>query len=166
MKDMSRKYGWTVVGIYLGLSALDFPLCFFAVKLFGPERIGKLEHAIIDGFWGLVEKVVPALKDMRQEKEAEVILDENSADSAARESGTVVAYTEAVQHSNACKILIDSRDVKRVLTVNAATWTLLLLAYGVHKSLFFIRIPITLAITPRIVKMLRARGWKIGNTGS
>lgn len=42
-------------------------------------------------------------------------------------------------------------------------WTQLLIAYGVHKSLFFLRIPITLAITPKVVKTLRGWGWKIGN---
>lgn len=43
-------------------------------------------------------------------------------------------------------------------------WTQLLLAYGVHKSLIFIRIPITVAITPKVVKTLRGWGWKIGKT--
>lgn len=69
MKEMSRKYGWIVVGIYLGLSVLDFPFCFLAVKWFGTERIAEIEHAIIDGFWGIVEKGFPALKEKREHKQ-------------------------------------------------------------------------------------------------
>lgn len=45
----------------------------------------------------------------------------------------------------------------------AGIWTQLLLAYGVHKSLIFFRVPLTAAVTPKVVKWLRARGWKIGN---
>ncbi|KAK5163749.1 DUF1279 superfamily [Saxophila tyrrhenica] len=45
---------------------------------------------------------------------------------------------------------------------NASIWTQLLLAYGVHKSLIFIRVPLTAAVTPKIVKTLRGWGWNIG----
>jgi hypothetical protein len=69
MKAMSKKYGWTVVGIYLGLSALDFPFCFLAVRWFGPERIGHLEHVIVSHVWGALESVVPGLKEKRVENE-------------------------------------------------------------------------------------------------
>ena len=41
-------------------------------------------------------------------------------------------------------------------------WTQVLLAYGVHKSLIFIRVPVTLAITPKIAKTLRSWGWNVG----
>jgi hypothetical protein len=69
MKAMSKKYGWTVVGIYLGLSALDFPFCFLAVRWFGPERIGHLEHVIVSHVWGALESVVPGLKEKREANE-------------------------------------------------------------------------------------------------
>lgn len=41
--------------------------------------------------------------------------------------------------------------------------TQLALAYALHKSLIFFRLPLTGAITPGIVKWLRKRGWNIGN---
>jgi hypothetical protein len=69
MKAMSKKYGWTVVGIYLGLSALDFPFCFLAVRWFGPERIGHLEHVIVSHVWAGLESVVPGLKEKRERNE-------------------------------------------------------------------------------------------------
>lgn len=69
MKAMSRKYGWTVVGIYLGLSAIDFPFCFLAVRWLGTERIAAAEHAIVSRFWAALESVVPSLKERRAKNE-------------------------------------------------------------------------------------------------
>jgi hypothetical protein len=37
------------------------------------------------------------------------------------------------------------------------------LAYAIHKSLVFIRVPITAAVTPSVVKVLRGWGFKLGN---
>ena len=47
---------------------------------------------------------------------------------------------------------------------NASTglWTQLALAYAIHKSFIFIRVPLTAAVTPKIVKTLRGWGWNIG----
>ena len=44
-------------------------------------------------------------------------------------------------------------------------WTELALAYAIHKSLIFIRVPITAAVTPKVVKMLRGWGFEIGKKG-
>ena len=41
-------------------------------------------------------------------------------------------------------------------------WTQLALAYAIHKSFIFIRIPLTVSITPKVVKVLRGWGWDIG----
>ncbi|RCK67878.1 N-terminal acetyltransferase 2 [Candida viswanathii] len=42
------------------------------------------------------------------------------------------------------------------------SWTEFAIAYGIHKSLIFIRVPITAAITPGVVKLLRGWGFRIG----
>lgn len=57
---------------------------------------------------------------------------------------------------------LDATTSSEVLTIVLGIWTQLLLAYGVHKSLIFFRVPLTAAVTPRIVKWLRSRGWNIG----
>lgn len=36
------------------------------------------------------------------------------------------------------------------------------LAYAIHKSFIFVRVPLTAAVTPKIVKTLRGWGWNIG----
>jgi hypothetical protein len=40
--------------------------------------------------------------------------------------------------------------------------TQLALAYAIHKSFIFVRVPLTAAITPKVVKILRGWGWDIG----
>lgn len=47
LKKLSREYGWAALYIYLGLSALDFPFCFLAVKWIGTDTIGHYEHVIV-----------------------------------------------------------------------------------------------------------------------
>lgn len=41
LKKLSREYGWSAVGVYLGLSVLDFPFCFLLVRTVGTDRIGE-----------------------------------------------------------------------------------------------------------------------------
>ena len=48
------------------------------------------------------------------------------------------------------------------LTYNQGIWTQLALAYAVHKSFIFLRVPLTAAVTPKVVKTLRGWGWDIG----
>jgi hypothetical protein len=40
--------------------------------------------------------------------------------------------------------------------------TQLALAYAIHKSCIFVRVPLTAAVTPKVVKVLRSWGWQIG----
>lgn len=51
-----------------------------------------------------------------------------------------------------------------LLTFRSASgiWTQLALAYAIHKSFIFIRVPLTAAVTPKVVKVLRGWGWNIG----
>jgi hypothetical protein len=44
--------------------------------------------------------------------------------------------------------------------------TQLALAYAIHKSFIFVRVPLTAAITPKVVKILRSWGWNIGKRRS
>jgi hypothetical protein len=74
LQKLSREYGWVALGVYFGLSLLDFPFCFLAVRLAGPERIGQIEHAILtkvkvitEPLWQMVE---PVIGDWRKEKKA------------------------------------------------------------------------------------------------
>jgi hypothetical protein len=41
LKKLSREYGWSAVGVYLTLSALDFPFCYLLVRYVGADTIGE-----------------------------------------------------------------------------------------------------------------------------
>jgi hypothetical protein len=142
--------------VYFGLSVLDFPFCFLAVQLVGPERIGEVEHAVVDGFWGLVGLVMPSMKP-----EDRVPIEAVGA--AAREANTVNGNGHKVKEEASMYRNGDSRRCARADMTFTGIWTQLLLAYGVHKSLIFFRVPLTAAVTPKVVKTLRSWGWNIGN---
>jgi hypothetical protein len=100
LKALSREYGWTAVGVYLALSALDFPFCFLAVRLLGTERIGHYEDAIKSAFWSVVQLAFP---DAGKKSKA---VSEDIAQATAREGdiGAVEAAELAVKSgADACK---------------------------------------------------------------
>lgn len=53
LKKLSREYGWAALGVYLLLSAMDFPFCYIAVRHLGAERIGHYEHVVVETVKGL-----------------------------------------------------------------------------------------------------------------
>jgi len=40
MRKLSREYGWSALGVYIALSALDFPFCYLLVRYLGTDIIG------------------------------------------------------------------------------------------------------------------------------
>lgn len=86
LKKLSREYGWTALAVYLGLSLVDFPLCFLAVRLLGTDRIGHYEQVVKDALWNVVRLVLPDAG----RKPAEAGAEENIAEATAREG-----YVEA-----------------------------------------------------------------------
>lgn len=57
-RKLSREYGWSALGVYFALSALDFPFCFLAIRWLGTDRVGHWEHVILEWVWKVWE-VVP-----------------------------------------------------------------------------------------------------------
>lgn len=55
LRKLSREYGWAALGVYLGLSVLDFPFCFLLVRMVGTDRIAEVEHWVMAG----IKRVVP-----------------------------------------------------------------------------------------------------------
>ncbi|EMD96600.1 hypothetical protein COCC4DRAFT_150287 [Bipolaris maydis ATCC 48331] len=141
LKKLSREYGWTALAVYLGLSLLDFPLCLLAVRLLGTDRIGHYEHVLKDALWSVVRLGFPNAG----RKPAEAGADEGVAEAIDRD-GYVEAGRAAGHNGGA----------------DASIWTQLGLAYLVHKSLIFFRVPLTAAVLPKVVKTLRSWGYNIG----
>ncbi|KIX04702.1 uncharacterized protein Z518_05572 [Rhinocladiella mackenziei CBS 650.93] len=161
LKRLSKEYGWTAVGVYFALSALDFPFCFLAVKLLGTDRIGHWEHVILSHIKELLKWPLP--------KEAKEQVDGASGqlkDGPEIEEGATKRVLEEPNETYA----VQDHGYKEAEAANrgdnASIWTQLALAYAVHKSFIFLRVPLTAAVLPKVVKTLRSWGWNIGRTSS
>ena len=148
LKKLSREYGWAAVGVYLALSALDFPFCFLAVRLLGTERIGRWESTVVNTFWTIISVPFPSLGHQPQTAGGE---SESSVEVDAAGRGGLQTW----DHGVAAAQKANEGD-------GASIWTQLALAYAIHKSFIFIRVPLTAAVLPKVVKTLRAWGWKVG----
>lgn len=150
MRTLSREYGWSALGVYLALSAVDFPLCYLLVRTVGTERIGAWEAAVV----GAVGPAVPGwVKGAWARGRAWVrgTAGEEVGEAVERAGSGVGEAGEA-----------ERRETEEGGRREASLATQLALAYAIHKSFIFIRVPITAAITPRVVKVLRGWGWDIG----
>ncbi|PWY63548.1 hypothetical protein BO70DRAFT_375319 [Aspergillus heteromorphus CBS 117.55] len=137
LRMLSKEYGWSALWIYLLLSAMDFPFCFAAVRLLGVERIGHYEHVILESAKAAINTVWPSSGHVEPGSG-------ESKDSVSQEYETSVDASE-----------------QQAAGEEASLWTQLALAYAIHKSFIFVRVPLTAAITPKVVKVLRQWGWDI-----
>ncbi|GME74802.1 unnamed protein product [Ambrosiozyma monospora] len=117
IKALMQEYGYSALGVYLGLSCIDLPLCFLLVHSQGADKISEFQDQVLSWIgWG-------------KEKNLDNL--EPSSTSQEKEKKSTFLTEFAV-------------------------------AYAIHKSLIFIRLPITAAITPAIVKKLRSLGFNVG----
>lgn len=45
IKGLMAEYGYTALGVYFGLSLVDYPFCFLAVHQLGPERMARYQNS-------------------------------------------------------------------------------------------------------------------------
>ncbi|KAK9426127.1 putative DUF1279 domain-containing protein [Seiridium unicorne] len=151
LKKLSREYGWTAVGVYLSLSVLDFPFCFLLVRIVGTEKIGEIEHYIVSN----VKKAIPqSVKDRYNEYRAAL----------KKEEKETFGNDNISEHVEMAGWGVEEAEARN--QAEASLGTQLALAYAIHKSFIFVRVPLTAAILPKVVKVLRSWGWKIGKKKS
>ena len=76
LRKLSREYGWSAFGVYLLLTALDFPFCFATVRYLGTDRIGHYEHVIVEWVKSVVPETVKARwREMRERPKTPVVDD-------------------------------------------------------------------------------------------
>lgn len=120
LKKLTREYGWAALGVYLTLSALDFPFCFAAVRLLGVERIGHFEHVILGYLKGLAGPLWPGSgsKQSADTDSDETTTSSSETDtSAAKVDGEVVGADGAViaeKNGEASTYTISSRFADQV----------------------------------------------------
>ncbi|ODV88152.1 hypothetical protein CANARDRAFT_5450 [[Candida] arabinofermentans NRRL YB-2248] len=122
IKLLIQEYGYSALGIYLGLSCIDLPICFLLVHSAGEDKIKELQDKAL--YWFGLDKW--AFKKKQSDSDPD-------SDSDSSEG-----------------------------IVTSTLWTEFAVAYAIHKSLIFIRLPITAAITPAVVGKLRSLGFNVG----
>ncbi|KAI9167650.1 putative N-terminal acetyltransferase [Paramyrothecium foliicola] len=151
LRKLMKEYGWVAVGVYFGLSVVDLPLSFLIVRWAGVETIGNIEHYIVS----TVGSVIP--ESIRQ-----------GAKDLWRKTWQAFKRTEQKELGSgeiSEKVEMASWGVEEAQERNkqdASLTTQLALAYAIHKSFIFVRVPLTAALTPKVVKVLRSWGWNIG----
>ncbi|KAI0151136.1 hypothetical protein BJ166DRAFT_382014 [Pestalotiopsis sp. NC0098] len=147
LKKLSREYGWTAVGVYLALSVLDFPFCFLLVRIVGTDRIGEIEHYIVSN----AKKLIP-----------QSVQDRWHAYRQALKTGEKenIGNNDISEHLEMAGWGVEEAQARN--RAEASLGTQLALAYAIHKSFIFIRVPLTAAILPKVVKVLRSWGYNIG----
>ena len=135
LKDLSKKYGRASIAVYLGISLVDYAVAFALVHQLGTDRISYYE----DEFFSYIKQVTG------YHKESTIV------HNATNQAVSTTAQT------------IDGAIGTKQEKKGSGIWTEAVIAYGIHKAIFiFARVPITVAITPPLVKALNRRGWNIG----
>ncbi|PMD45211.1 hypothetical protein L207DRAFT_508122 [Hyaloscypha variabilis F] len=143
MRKLSREYGWSALGVYFALTALDFPFCYLFVRQMGTDKIGEWEHVVVS----YIKQAIP-----QSIQEAW-----HSWRSSMKKAEGAVEGSEGAEPAGWGVEEADARNKRE-----ASLATQLALAYAIHKSFIFIRVPITISITPKVVRVLRGWGWDIG----
>jgi len=137
-----KKYGRHALGVYLFLSAIDFGVAFLGVHLVGAERLEKVKDVIMDKW----RQYRPAL-----ETDNELI--DDATDKAEKIAREILENAQSGKESNEAPPP-KKRNGSTLLWAEAA------LAYTIHKTLFLpVRVGLTAAWTPKLVKWLTMRGW-------
>jgi len=147
MRKLSREYGWSAVGVYAGLTALDFPFCYLLVRSLGTDRIGEWEEVVVSN----IKKVIPESFQNSWHEWRESMRQARMQVPGGEQVG------EGIEMAG-----WGVEEADKMNKVEASLGTQLALAYAIHKSFIFIRVPLTVALTPKIVKVLRGWGWDIG----
>ena len=136
--------------MYTFLSAIDFSLCFLAVHAAGLERI--------EPYW---DGAVRQYRVLRHGDEG--------ADALEREDQRIKAEQKEQAKRDKEAGVTQKKDKEKGKANrfgSKALWAEIALAYAIHKTaLLPIRAGITVAVTPKFVNWLAARGW-VGKVSS
>lgn len=139
IKGLMAKYGYSALIVYILLTCIDLPLCFLGVHSLGEEKI-KI-------YLNRGKQII----GMGETDEGKVI----------EEVRKKQAHREAVQAKNANDVEDASKKTLNERWQEMKDSTLLaelLIAYGVHKSLIIVRVPLTALLTPSFVRFLQKLG--------
>lgn len=124
IKKLMKKYGYSALIVYIGVTFVSLPLCFWTVHSFGETRI-KIYLNRLKRIFGYGEP------------DETNIIDKVNLKKLERD-----------------QLILEGTSSWWKQFKNSSLLTEFLLAYGLHKSLIFIRIPVTAAVTPYMARLL------------
>lgn len=84
LRKLTKEYGWAAVGVYLTLSALDFPLCFLGVELLGVERVGHYERIVVESVKDKLPALWPKPAEPTPEEETTAVVEDENSENASK----------------------------------------------------------------------------------
>lgn len=140
IKQLIAKYGYTSLATYLVIGGVDFALSYMLIHQVGEEKIYVKINELKKKF-NFKSKNADEIREefeLKRKLQKEKQLDEHNEQIDSSLLGKFKYYGN---------LLLDNTMFKEVI-----------IAYGLHKSLIFIRLPVTAMITPPIYKyLLRVR---------
>lgn len=96
IKELTKKYGWTAVGVYFALSALDLPVAYLIVHSLGKDKTQQIEKAVKD-FFGMSTKPedLATVETETDEKGKTVIVEEETPEDSTNWSIFLTEFTLA-----------------------------------------------------------------------
>ncbi|KAI7904751.1 uncharacterized protein BX663DRAFT_530219 [Cokeromyces recurvatus] len=141
LKELARKYGMAGIVVYLAVGCVDLGITFGVIQLAGLDKVRAIEKSVINTFYNVGERI--GFEKKVDERPVVVVTD--------GENNTLL--TAAVANEEIDLIKNNNNDTPSFASV-------FILAYGIHKTLLLpIRLGITAAITPAVVRKLHQMGW-------
>ncbi|EJS43534.1 nat2p [Saccharomyces arboricola H-6] len=139
IKGLIAKYGYSALIVYILLTCVDLPLCFLGVHSLGEEKI-KIYFNRGKQLIGKGEQdESKVIEQVRKKQAHRAEIQAKNADNV--EDASKKTFNERWQEVKDSTLLAE-----------------LLIAYGIHKSLIIIRVPLTALLTPAFVKLLQKLG--------
>lgn len=148
IKKLISVYGYSALIVYIGVTFISLPGCYFTVHSLGEERISILLNRVKQVF-GYGESDDNAVKIKVKEKQKQRLEARNKYIADEEEEQLKENGVNGTNRSMSVKWKLRWESIK-----TSPILTELILAYGLHKSLIFIRIPLTAAITPTLARYL------------
>ncbi|GAA5864122.1 hypothetical protein JCM1840_000708 [Sporobolomyces johnsonii] len=167
LKILFRTHGWSALAIYLLLSAVDFGLTFLLIYAVGADRVRDAEDWVLDTL-GWRRKHHPDAATTGEDKGTLRQAVDSFNGAKDRLEGNKAPEVRP-DHEQPVEVMVAAPGTKKDEAEKgySAYATTAVLAYAIHKTaLLPVRVGITVAITPKVVRMLRGWGWNVGNAGA
>ncbi|CAG8440697.1 2151_t:CDS:1 [Ambispora leptoticha] len=150
LKLLTRQYGASAVVVYFAISAIDLAATLILIQSGGGERVKKVEDWITETF-GINTRHLHVEKD------------HNPTTPTARTIPGQEDTTVMVTKNDATTTNMHSNDNSKHKAQQTPSWmSTLAIAYLIHKLLLPLRLGVTAAVTPPLVRKLQSMGWNIG----